>query len=122
VGEHVFLKVKEKRSSIRLGCYLKLTARFCVAFEILEKIGPIAYMLAFSTSMRVHNVFHLSLLNKYVSVPNHIIDWTMIQVENKGVFRVEPICIMDRKVKVLRRKSIGLVKVQWTYYSLEDAT
>jgi hypothetical protein len=35
---------------------------------------------------------------------------------------VEPIHILDCKVKVLRNKAIGLVKVQWTYYSLEDAT
>jgi hypothetical protein len=78
VGEHVFLKVKAKRSSIGLGCCPKLAVRYCGSFEILEKIGPITYMLVFPTSMRVHNVFHVSLLNKYVSDPNHIIDWTLI--------------------------------------------
>jgi hypothetical protein len=57
VGEHVFLKVKVKRSSIRLGCCLKLIARYCGPFEILEKTCPFAYMLALHTSMRVHNVF-----------------------------------------------------------------
>ena len=46
----------------------------------------------------------------------------MIQVEDEGDFRVEPVCILDRKVKVLRNKAIGLVKVQWTYYGPEDAT
>ena len=44
VGEHVFLKVKAKRKSIRLGSYLKLATRYCGPFEILEKIGPIAYI------------------------------------------------------------------------------
>jgi hypothetical protein len=122
VGEHVFLKVKVKRSSIRLGCFPKLAARYCGPFEILEKIGPVAYMLAFPASMRVHNVFHVSLLKKYVPDPNHIIDWTVIQVENEGDFWVEPVCILDRKVKVLRNKSIGMVKVQWTCYGPEDAT
>jgi hypothetical protein len=95
MGEHVFLKVKAKRSSIRLGSCPNLTARFCGPFEILENIGPIAYMLAFYASMRVHNVFHVSLLNKYVSNPSHIIDWTMFQVEHEGDFRVEPVCILD---------------------------
>jgi hypothetical protein len=47
VGEHVFLKVKAKRSSIRLGCYPILAARDCGLFEILEKIGPVEYMLVF---------------------------------------------------------------------------
>jgi hypothetical protein len=78
VGEHVFLKVKVKRSSLRLGSFPKLAARYCGPFEILEKIGPLAYMLALSTSMRVHNVFHVSLLRKYVPNSNHIVDWIVI--------------------------------------------
>ena len=122
MGKHVFLKVKAKTSSIRLGCFPKLATRYCGPFEILEKIGPVAYILAFLASMRVHNVFHVSLLNKYVLEPNHIIYWNVIQVENKGDFRVEQVCILDHKVKVLRNKAIGMVKVQWTCYGLEDAT
>jgi hypothetical protein len=78
VGEHVFLKVKEKRSSLRLGSFPKLAAIYFGPFEILEKIGPFAYMLDFPTYMRVHNVFLVSLLNKYVSDPNHVIDWNVI--------------------------------------------
>jgi hypothetical protein len=78
VGEHVFLKVKEKRTSLRLGIFPKLAARYCGSFEVLENIGLVAYMLSFFASMRIHNVFHLSLLNKYVPNPNHVIDWTMI--------------------------------------------
>jgi hypothetical protein len=79
-------------------------------------------MLAFPASMRVHNVFHVSLLKKYVPDANHVIDWNVIQVEHEGDFRVEPVCIMDRKVKVLKNKAIGLVKIQWTCYGSEDAT
>jgi hypothetical protein len=88
-----------------------LAARYCGPFEILEKIGPIAYMIEFPASMRVHNVFHVSLLNKHVLDPNHKIDWIVIQVENEGDFWVEPIRILDPKFKVLRNKVIGLVKV-----------
>jgi hypothetical protein len=63
----VFLKVKAKRSSLRLGSFPKLETIYCVPFEILEKIGLVAYnMLAFPTSMRVYNVFHVSLLKKHV--------------------------------------------------------
>jgi hypothetical protein len=78
VGEHVFLKVKTKRISIRLDCYPKLTARYCEPFEILENIGLVPYMLALSASMRVYNVFHVSLLKKYEPDSNYIIDWTVI--------------------------------------------
>jgi hypothetical protein len=70
-------------------------------------------MLAFPASTRLHNVFHVSF-KKYVSDPNHVIGWNVIQVEHEGDFRVEPVRILDQKVKVLRNKSIGMVKVQWT--------
>ena len=69
-------------------------------------------MLAFPASMRVHNVFHVSLLNKYVPDPNHIIDWNVILVEPEGDFWVELVHILDRKVKVIKNKYIGMVKVQ----------
>jgi hypothetical protein len=80
----VFLKVKVKTSSLRLGSLPKLEVRYCEPFEILENIGPIAYMLALPISMRVHNVFHLSSLKKYEPIPNHIIYWNTIQVEHEG--------------------------------------
>jgi hypothetical protein len=68
-------------------------------------------MLALSASVRVHNVFHVSLLKNYVHDPNHVIDWIVIQVGHEGEFRVEPMCIMDWKVKVLKNKAIDIVKV-----------
>jgi hypothetical protein len=74
VGEHVLLKVKPKKISLKLGSCTKLATRFCGPFEILDRIGPVAYMLAFPTSMNVDNVFHVSLLRKYVHHPNHFID------------------------------------------------
>jgi hypothetical protein len=75
VGERVLLKVKPKKRSLKLGNYTKLEARFYGPFEILDIIGPYAYMLAFLSSMNVDNVFHASLLKKYVHDPNHVIDW-----------------------------------------------
>jgi hypothetical protein len=66
VGDHVFQKVKSNRSSLKLGNYAKLVARFCGPFEILERIGPVEYMLALPASMNVHNVFHVSFLKKYI--------------------------------------------------------
>jgi DNA-directed RNA polymerase subunit E'/Rpb7 len=122
VGDHVFLKVEANRSSLKLGSCTKLAARFCGPFEILERIGPIAYILALPASMTVHNVFHVSLLNKYIPYANHVIDWNVIQVEQEGVVQVHPVHILDRKNKQLWNRAIGLVKVQWTWYSPEDAT
>jgi hypothetical protein len=86
VGEHVFLKVKAKKSSLRLVSFPKLVEIYCGPFEILEMIGPVPYILAFNTSTRVHDVFHVSLLNKYVPDPNHTIDWNVIQVDHEADF------------------------------------
>jgi hypothetical protein len=65
-----------------------MAAIFFGPFEILDRIGPATYILALSASMNVHNVFHVSLLNKYVHDPNHVIDWHLIQVEREGYFQV----------------------------------
>ena len=71
---HVFLKVKANRSSPNLGSGTKLAAIFCGPFEILERIGLVSYMLALPSSMTIHNVFHVSFLNKYIPDANHVID------------------------------------------------
>jgi hypothetical protein len=99
VGDHVFLKVKANRSSMKLGNCSKLAARYYGSFEILERIGPVAYMIALPACMSVHNVFHVSFIKKYILDANHIIDWNMMQVEQEGAFQVHPIHILDRKIK-----------------------
>jgi hypothetical protein len=82
----------------------------------------VAYMIALPASMSVHNVFHISFLKKYIPDANHVIVCNVIQVEQEDVFQVHPVRILDRKIKQLRNRSIGLVKVQWTWYGPEDAT
>jgi hypothetical protein len=111
VGEHVLMKVKPKKISLKLGSCTKLEAMFCGPFEILDRIGSVSYMLALPTSMNLHNVFRVSLLKKYVHDPNHVTDWHMIQVETEGDFQVQPVQVLDRKVKMLRNRAIELVKV-----------
>jgi hypothetical protein len=102
VGDHVFLKVKANRSSLKLRNCSKLVSRYCGPFEMLERIGPVVYMIALPTYMSVHNVFHVSLLKKYIPDANHVIDWNVNQVEQEGAFQVHSVCIMDQKIKQLR--------------------
>jgi hypothetical protein len=71
------MKVKANRSSLKLGSCAKLVARFCGPYEILERICRVAYMIALPTSMSIHNVFHVSLLKKYIPNDNHVIDWNV---------------------------------------------
>ena len=72
--------------------------------------------------MKAHNVFHVSLLKKYVHNSNHIIDWFLIQVQLEGELLLEPQCIIDRKETPLMNKTIAHVKVQWKQFGPDEAT
>ena len=65
-----------KRGVVRFGKRGKLSPRFIGPFEILERVGTVAYRLALSPSMSgVHEVFHVSMLRKYTPDPTHVVDW-----------------------------------------------
>ena len=95
VGDHVYLRVREKKSSLNLGSCAKLSPRYFGSFEVLERIGPVTYRLEFHASIRAHNVFHVSLIRKYVHDPKHVINWDVIQVEPEGEFQTDPMRILD---------------------------
>jgi hypothetical protein len=97
----VFLKVKARRNFLKLGKCSTLAMHYCGTFEILERIGPITYMIAFPTSFCIHNVFHVSLLKKCIPDANDIIDWNVIQVEPEDDFQVRLVFILDGKIKQL---------------------
>ena len=73
IGDHVYLRVKPRKISLKLGICAKMEPRYCEPFEVLDMIGSVAYMIEFPANMRYHNVFHAYLLKKYVHDPNHII-------------------------------------------------
>jgi hypothetical protein len=114
--DHVYLRVRPRKSSLRMGVCAKLAPRYCGPFEMLDRVGLVAYMLALPPTVRAHNVFHVSLFKKYIHDYNHIIDWSVIQVEPDGEFLPEPQCIIDRKETPLRNKTIAQVKVQWKHF------
>ena len=75
VGDHVFLKVMLKRGVVRFIKQGKLSPRFIGPFEILERVGTIAYQLALPPSMSgFHEVFHISMLRRYTPDPTHVVD------------------------------------------------
>ena len=76
-----------KREVVKFGKRGKLLPRFIGPFEILEWIGTVAYRLALPHSMLgVHEVFHVSMLQKYTPYPAHVVDWGQIEVDTDGTF------------------------------------
>ena len=118
----MFVKVKPKKSSFKLGICANLTPKYCKPFKILARVELVAYRLAFPPYLRIHNVFHISILKKYVHDATHVIDWNVIQVEPEGYFQVEPYCILDKREIFLQNHTIGQVKMQWKHLSLDIAT
>ena len=75
MGDHVFLKVMPKREVVRFVKRGKLAPRYIGLFEILERVGTIAYRLALPPSLSgVHEVFYISMLRKYTPYPTHVVD------------------------------------------------
>ena len=112
VGDHVFLKVNPKRGVVRFDKRGKLSPRFIRPFEILERIGTVAYRLASPPRMSgVHEVLHISMLQKYTPDPAHVVDWGQIEIDTDGTFEEGPVCILDSRDRVLRRKTVRLVRV-----------
>ena len=94
VGDHVFLRVKPKRGVVRFGKRL----RYIGPFEILERVGTVAYRLALPPSLScVHEVFHVSMLWKYTPDPTHVVDWGKLIVDADGTFEEEPVRILDSR-------------------------
>ena len=123
VGDHVFLKVMPKRGVIRFGKQGKLSPRYIGPFEVLERVGTVAYRLALPPSLlSVHEVFHVSMLRKYTLDLTHIVDWGEIAVDTDGTLEEGPMLIMDSREKVLRGKTVRLVKVLWQHRGVEEAT
>ena len=123
IGDHVFLRVSPRRGHRRFGRHSKLSPRFIGPFEISERIGLVAYRLALPPQLsRVHSVFHVSQLRKYHHDPSHVIDWGNLDIEDDLTVEEAPIRIVDRQEKVLRGKSILLVRVVWHHKGVEEET
>ena len=123
VGEHVMLRVSPTRGVQRFGVKGKLSPRYIGPFEILERVGPVAYRLALPPSLdQVHPVFHVSQLRRYIRDPSHVIDFSDLRVEPNVTYEESPFRILDSRVIRLRSRTIRQVLVQWRFHSECEAT
>eukprot|EP00253_Pinus_taeda_P019597 PITA_19597 len=115
VGDHVFIKIQAKKSTLQWSGCAKLVPQYYGPFQVLARIVPIAYQLALPSHIRVHNVFHVSVLKKYVYDPRHVIKWQDIQVKPEGEVLVELLSILNRREVQLRRRAItGTMAALWS--------
>ncbi|GJR62164.1 putative reverse transcriptase domain-containing protein [Tanacetum coccineum] len=114
VGDYVLLKVSPWKGVLRFGKKGKLAPRFVRPFEIIDKIGLVAYRLDLSEELDgVHDTFHVSNLKKCLANPTLQVPLDEIQVDARLNFMEEPMEILEREFKKLKRSRIAIVKVRW---------
>ena len=122
MGDLVFLKVSPWKKVLRFGRKGKLSPRFIGHYCVLKRVGTVAYQLELPPELDwIHDVFQVSMLRRYRSDPPHIISIEEIEVRPDLTFEEESVQILDHDVKVLRRKSVPLVKVLWRNHCSEEA-
>ena len=108
---------------IRFGVCGKLSPRYIGPFEILERVGEVAYRLALPPALDgVHNVFHVSQLRKYVKDDSHILDHSELELSPDLTYEEQSVGIVDISTKVLKGRTILLVLVSWNKYASGEAT
>ncbi|GJX14097.1 hypothetical protein Tco_0205855 [Tanacetum coccineum] len=112
VGDKFMLKVSPWKGFVRFGKRGKLNPRYVRPFKVLKKVGAVPYKLELPQELsRVHNMFHVSNLNKCYSHDPLAVPLEGLHVDDKLHFVEEPVEIMDREVKQLRRSHVLIIKV-----------
>ena len=123
VGDRVFLKVSPWKGVLRLGRRGKLRPRYIGPYEIIARVGPVAYRLDLPPELsKVHNVFHVSMLCKYILDPSHVLRDQPVELKDNLTYKEQPMQIVDRREKILRNKVIPLVKVLWGNHGIKETT
>ncbi|GKD98839.1 hypothetical protein Tco_1382736, partial [Tanacetum coccineum] len=114
VGDKVMLKVLPSKGVVRFGKRGKLNPRYVGPFKVIERVGTVSYKLELPQQLsRVHNTFYVSNLKKCLSNESLVIPLEELCVDNKLHFVEEPVEVMDREIKQLKRSRIPIIKVRW---------
>ena len=123
VNDWVYLKVSPMKGVVRFGKKGKLSPRYVGPYQIVKRVGSVAYELDLPLEMSmVHPVFHVSMLRKCLGDPSSIVPLEVVNVEENLSYEEVPVEILDRQVKRLRNKEIASVKVLWRNQLVESAT
>ena len=119
----MFLHETPRKDVFQFGKRGQLAPRYIGPFEILQKIGDIAYKLVLPPQLSsIHDVFHVSMLKKYEPNINHVLDWQDLNLQEDITYEEGLREILDNKEEVLQTKTIPLVKVLWDHHGVEETT
>ena len=122
VGDWVYMKlVPYRQSTVAIRKSVKLAPRYFGPFQVLQRIGAVAYKLDLPNGARIHPVVHVSRLKKKVGTKAHI-QATLPSVNEDGQVQLEPVAILDRRMTKKNNRSITQVLIQWSNSFPEDAT
>ena len=114
MGDKVIRKISPWKGVLRFGKRGKLSPRYISLYEVIERVGPIAYRLSLPPELsQIHNFLHVSMLRRYRSDPNHILQAQPLELKDDLSYEGE--------TKMLRTKTIPLVKVLWKHHGSEEA-
>ena len=122
VGDWVYVKLQPYRQhSVSLMLNQKLGPKFFGPFPILARVGSVAYRLQLPAQAKIHPVFHISLLKKYVGVcPSEL--GAVPEVDELGMLAAEPVAILARRLGKKGNKAVVYLLVQWSNRPKEEAT
>ena len=108
----VFLRISPWKGVLRYRKRGKLSPRYIGPYRIVERIEEVAYRLELPSDLdRIHDVFHVSILRKYIPDPSHVLREQPVEIQENLTYKEEPVKILDRREQVLCNKTIPLVKV-----------
>ena len=117
------MKISPWKGVLRFGSRDKLNPRFIGPYEIVIKVGPVAYKLKLLPELsRIPDTFHVLMLRKYILDPSHVQREQPVQLKENLTYKETPVQIVDCKEHVSRSKVIPLVKVLWRNHEREVAT
>jgi hypothetical protein len=123
VRDHVFLKISPMKGVMRFCKKGKLSPRFIGLFEIMQRIGKLAYRVALPPDLAgTHDLFHVSMLRKYICNPDLIVEYEPLGIEEELTYKEKPVRILNRKDQVLCTKTIPIIKVLWRNHGVEEAS
>ncbi|XP_070025712.1 uncharacterized protein [Nicotiana sylvestris] len=115
VGEKVLLKVSPMKGVMRFGKKGKVSHWFIGPFEVLWRIGEVAYELTFPPSLSsVHPIFHVSMLRKYIGDPSDVLNFSTVQLDDDLTYDVEPVAILGHQVKEYKMSKKIQVPEWWS--------